>query len=214
MYKILVIDDEQENCNLIQTYGTHLGHQVDILTNPLEVQTLLLNESYHLILLDVMMPEINGFDLVEELTQANSSKVIFVSALGTTSNRIKGLKLGAVDYITKPFSLEELFLKIDILLTPTEPVIDGYKFDHYRHLVTTPTQQIRLSNTLFNLLFELVNNPGETLSRDYLLKTVWGIDSSGYNRTVDTHILKLRKELKSESYKIVTVIGEGYKYEN
>lgn len=214
MYNILIIDDEIENGKLIEAYALHLGHQVTILTNPLDTRMVLQANHYDIILLDVMMPQISGLELINEITQLTSSKVIFLSALGETSNRIRGLKLGAVEYLAKPFSLEELFLKIDIILNSQQTIINDIHFNAHTHVVTINNNQIKLTNILYLLLYKLVSNQGTVLSREYLLKEVWGITTSDYNRTVDTHILKLRNRLGADSFKIVTVIGKGYKYEN
>lgn len=218
MYKILVIDDEIENVKLIQKYGEHFGYSIDYLTDPGLACDHLRQQQYDIILLDVMMPNISGYELIADIQQITDCKIFFLSALSETSDRIKGLKLGSNDYITKPFSLEELFLKIDICLQPlTKPqtnTVSAIQFDHINHSVQIGDRSLQLTVTLYKLLFELASHNGTCLSREYLLETVWQIRSTDYNRTVDTHILKLRNALGKDSHKIVTVIREGYMYED
>lgn len=214
--KILIIDDEIENGKIIQKYGEYLGYHVDIITNPHLCINQLHTTAYNIILLDVMMPEINGFELITKIQEITSTKIIFLSALGETQDRIKGLKSGATDYLTKPFSLEELFLKIEIIINnkPEIITVNNIDFDSHNSTIKINNQQIKLSNTLYKLMFELVSNKGITLSREHLLATVWSYNNENYNRTVDTHILKLRNSLGSNSFKIITVVGKGYKYED
>lgn len=218
MYKILVIDDEIENTKLVKQYGEHLNHQVDCINEPEHVLHHLQSNVYDIILLDIMMPTISGYDLIKDIKQLSSAKIIFLSALSETADRIKGLKLGSNDYFTKPFSLEELFLKIDILLktkqTSQNQLINGIRFDTINHTVVIGDEVIKLTNILYKLMFELVSHRNECLSREYLLSSVWGITTSSYNRTVDTHILKLRTLLGVHSYKIVTITKKGYMYED
>lgn len=218
MYKILVIDDEIENSNLIESYGQHLGHKVTSINDPKQVLKHLSENNYNIILLDIMMPDISGLQLFGEIKKVTDAKIFFLSALGEASDRINGLKLGSNDYITKPFSLEELFLRIDNCLqttsSSTKEVINGLSFDVHHLTVIIDGEELKLTSTLFKLLYELVTHKNQILTREHLLKTVWNDSGNEYRRTVDTHILKLRNKLGKNSYKIVTVVGEGYTYED
>lgn len=218
MYKILVVDDELENTKLIELYGVSLGHQVTVESNPQDVIANLQINSYDIILLDIMMPEISGLELIGEIKKITDCKIFFLSALGETTDRIKGLKVGGNDYIAKPFSLEELFLRIDNALfevkKSTFETINNVDFDFHNNTINLAGNQVQLTNILLKLMYELVSHKGQILSREYLLKHVWNNDSTSYNRTVDTHILKLRNKLSSDSYKILTIVGKGYMYED
>lgn len=218
MYKILVIDDEIENSNLIESYGQHLGHNVTSICYPKQALKHLSENSYDIILLDIMMPGISGLELFGEIKKLTDAKIFFLSALGEASDRINGLKLGSNDYITKPFSLEELFLRIDNCLqinsASTSESINDISFDAHHLIVRIDGEEIKLTSILFKLLYELVSHKNQILSRDHLLKAVWNDSGNSYSRTVDTHILKLRNKLGKNSYKIVTVVGQGYTYED
>ncbi len=213
MINILAVDDEVENLNLIKQYGEIMNYNVDICTDPLKVTNLLELKTYQIVVLDVMMPELNGFELLEKISQAYDIKVIFLSARSSLNDRLKGLELGAIDYIAKPFSLEELFLKIANLCKNEERheyTYDGLTINIKDNTVKWDDESIQLSNYLFDLLYELLKNSNKPLSRTYLLDKIWSIDEEYSSRTVDTHIHKLRLLLKNKGCRIVTVRSKGY----
>lgn len=216
MINILVIDDEQENVNIITKFAKLKGYNAVGETDPIAGLKLAQTTDFDLIILDVVMPELDGFSLLEQLDNVATKNVIFLSARGSTPDRINGLKLGAIDYMIKPFSIEELFLKIANIISTTKPkqIKGDIVLNPQTSHVLIDGQEVRLSSTLYRLLDVLVSNPNTVYSRDQLLELVWNTKHSGSNRTVDTHILKLRNLLGSKSYKLLTVKGQGYMYED
>ncbi len=215
MLKVLVVDDEENNLEMIKKFGNVKDYDVTTCMQAYDAIKLVNHKEYDVIILDVMMPQINGFELLEQIKKMTKSKVIFLSAKSSLPNRLKGLELGAVDYITKPFSLEELFLKIKNISedNKNEFIYDGITIDLNLRKVYIDEQVYNLSENLFDLLFILLKNANTPVSRQHLLQEIWNTNEDYSSRTVDIHICKLRTILRKRGYKIVTVRKKGYMYE-
>ncbi len=216
MKKILIVDDNIENIELIKRYGEFKNYFIKGVTNPLEVEGIIDNEVFDIVILDIMMEQMDGFTLAQKIKNNN---IIFLSAKQETKFRIEGLKLGAIDYMTKPFSLEELFLKIENILKLKdlnqnfETLKENYIFNIKDKTVKKGEAFIKVSPLMFDLFYELIINKNIVLSRSYLLDKIWGTDEEFSSRTVDVHIVKLRQLLKEDGKNIKTIRGKGYTYE-
>lgn len=212
--KILVVDDDRMICNVITEYGTRLGYNVTSITDSLNCLQLLREENFDLIILDVAMPNLNGFELYSKIKGQHSTPVLFLSAKAHPSDRITGLKLGAEDYVVKPFSLEELYIKINKIITRStnfELVIDDFEFNLLEMVVKYKQQQLKLTKKEYKLLMYLVKNKGKIVSRDEIMREVWNLDYFLDTSIVNSHIKTLRKQFDQNIIK--TVRGQGYMYE-
>lgn len=212
--KILVVDDDLMICNVITEYGTRLGYNVSSITDSLNCLELLRQQNFDLIILDVAMPNLNGFMLYSKIKEQHSIPVLFLSAKAHPSDRITGLKLGAEDYVVKPFSLEELFIKINKIITRNnnfELIIDDFEFNLLEMVVKYNQQQLRLTKKEYKLLMYLVKNKGKIVSRDEIMRDVWNLDYFLDTSIVNSHIKTLRKQFDKNIIK--TVRGQGYIYE-
>jgi DNA-binding response OmpR family regulator len=228
--RILIIDDEPM---ILESVGYNLkqeGYEVISANNGETGLQLAKTETVDLILLDLMLPGINGMDICRILRQSSEVPIIMVTAKEGEIDRVLGLELGADDYITKPFSMRELIARVRTVLKrmnskseggtePAKPsqitVIDDIKIDWPGHEVTIKGQPVNLSSKEFELLRILTNHPGQVLTREQLLNLIWGNDFYGDDRTVDVHIRWLREKLEnnpSEPKYILTVRGVGYKF--
>jgi DNA-binding response OmpR family regulator len=216
MAKILIIEDDEAINNLIFMNLNLVNYECKQAYDGNEAISIL--EQWHpdLILLDVMIPYIDGFTLMERKI-FQDIPVIFVTAKDQIADKVKGLKLGADDYIVKPFEALELLARVEAVLRRTKPVkrkftIENTVINLDEHLVTVDNKPVNLTNREFELLEVLINNCNLALSREKLLNLVWGHDYFGDTRTVDVHITKLRKKLRLENH-IKTVYKLGYRLE-
>ncbi|MBS6861266.1 MAG: response regulator transcription factor, partial [Clostridiales bacterium] len=178
---------------------------------------------YDIIIMDVMMPELDGFSAVKELRKYCQAPVLMLSARGEEYDKIHGFELGVDDYVVKPFSPKELMMRINAILkrvrpTPEEPAkeivrFEGLTIDFTGRIVTVDGKKAELSPKEYDLLFYMVNNRNIALTREKLITNVWGYDFYGDDRTLDTHIKLLRKSLGPYSRFIVTLRGVGYRFE-
>jgi len=223
MQKILVIDDDQDILDLLCFNLERAGNRcISALDGTLGLE-LAINEVPDLIVLDIMMPGFSGIEVLKRLKNDRSTSqipVVLLTAKGEEVDRVIGLELGAEDYVTKPFSVRELVLRIEKILRRFSQEEEGHllrcngiSLDSDRYQVLVKGQTIRLTSTEFNLLAYLLRNKGRVLSRDRLLEQVWGYRYGGTTRTVDTHIQRLREKLGSEANCIETVRGVGYRLE-
>jgi DNA-binding response OmpR family regulator len=228
--RILIIDDEPMILEAVSYNLKQEGYEVISANNGETGLQLAKTETVDLILLDLMLPGINGMDICRILRQSSEVPIIMVTAKEGEIDRVLGLELGADDYITKPFSMRELIARVRTVLkrmnskseSGTEPlkpsqitVIDDIKIDWPGHEVTIKGQPVNLSSKEFELLRILANHPGQVLTREQLLNLIWGNDFYGDDRTVDVHIRWLREKLEdnpSEPKYILTVRGVGYKF--
>lgn len=220
---ILVADDEQEMRDLIRAYLERENYRVDEAADGYEVLQKVQNNQYDLLLLDIMMPELDGFSTCVQLRRFSNIPIVFLSALGEELDRVQGLRIGGDDYIVKPFSPRELMARIEAILRRTKPLAstqpqDMLQFGNLRidargRAVYVNGEEITLTPKEFELLYFLAQHEGQVFSREQLLNQIWGFDYSGQERTVDTHVKTIRIKLKAEGERIKTVWGVGYKFE-
>ena len=219
---ILVVDDEKEIADLVEIYLVSDGYKVFKANNAKEGLEILDQEEIHLVLLDIMMPGMDGLEMCRKIRETNNIPIIMLSAKSTDLDKILGLGTGADDYVVKPFSPRELVARVKAVLARTmpAPVAEGnvYTFgnlviDTASHSVKVAGQEAPLTPKEFDLLVFLVNNKGIALSREKILQKVWNYDYYGEDRTVDTHVKMLRSHLGSCRGYIVTVWGVGYKFD-
>ena len=212
MAAILFVDDEPAIRDMLRMVLKLAGHTVLEASNALQARQRLSERAPDLALVDIMMPGENGFSFAKDLI-SSGIPVLFLTARTAVSDRVRGLRMGAEDYILKPFEPEELLARIDVILRRTQPKIftaDGLVIDHDARTVTVNGKQIQLTATEFDLLALLTGNAGAALSRDKILSSVWGWDYIGETRTVDVHVQRLRAKLGTGS--IETVYKYGYRW--
>ena len=214
MAKILIVEDEKAISDLIRFNLELVGHECTQVFDGSAGLQEAVKPKYALVILDVMLPDHSGLDIIEYLEDV---PVIFVTARSQSQDRIKGLRLGADDYITKPFDIIELVERVKAVLRRTRADVKSFEFDGIRvefdnRRVYKDGQEIFLKPREFDLLQVLINNRNLALSREKLLKLVWEFDYEGDTRTVDVHIQRLRQKL-SISDRIKTVYKIGYRFE-
>jgi DNA-binding response OmpR family regulator len=219
MYKILVADDEIKIRETIKDYLTAKGFDVTLAKDGEVAVYTAEEESFDLILLDVLMPKKDGLTACKEIRSFTDVPILFLSALGQEENLLKGYKYGADDYIVKPFPLAVLTEKISAMIRRHKGLRDDHSIEESGIRLDLKTRQtfvgdkeIKLPLKDFNLLLLLMQNKGAVLSRDVILSKVWGWDFDGDDRTVDTHIKRIRKVLGDKARLIVTTSGVGYSF--
>ncbi len=226
MYHILVVDDEEKIRSLIKKYAEFEGHTVSEAVNGMDAVTLCRNESFDIIIMDIMMPMLDGFSAVAEIRKTLSTPIIMLSARGEEYDKINGFRLGIDDYVVKPFSPKELMLRIDAIMKraaapqKNDPdsgrdifALEGLKVDFTARIVYIDGNRADLSPKEYDLLFYLIKNANIALTREKLITKVWGYDFFGDDRTLDTHIKLLRRSLGPYAKFIVTLRGVGYRFE-
>ncbi|MBP0959766.1 MAG: response regulator transcription factor [Oscillospiraceae bacterium] len=223
MSKILICDDEKNIRNVVREYAEFEGYEVFEAEDGMSAVDLCRKEKFDLIVMDVMMPRLDGFSACKEINKINPTPVIMLSARGEEYDKLFGFEIGAVDYVVKPFSPKELMARIKIainrsILATSEIKIEKYVFEGLEVNITgreviVDGEKISLTPKEYDLLFYLVENKNIALSREKLLENVWGFDFFGDDRTVDTHIKMLRNSLGEYRKFIVTLRGMGYKFE-
>lgn len=223
--KLLIVDDEQRIRELIQKYAAFEGYEVDQAENGMQAIDMARAARYDLIVMDVMMPELDGFSASREIRKSQQVPIILLTARGEEYDKIHGFELGIDDYVVKPFSPKELMLRIGAVLrrarggdAPSADAhevvtVDGMTVDYTARRVTIDGQALELSPKEYDLLFYMVKNRGIALTRDKLISEVWGYDFFGDDRTLDTHIKLLRKQLGDYARYISTLRGVGYRFE-
>ncbi len=219
--KILIVEDEEDIQEILKFNIERAGYKVFVCSTGDAALTLLQKDNFDLIILDLMLPDMDGLDILKKIKlnfPTQDTPVIILTAKGEELDRILGFELGAEDYVVKPFSVRELLLRIKNVLKrakdSTHKKIWRYKslvVDQEKMEVTIDGKEINLTITEFKLLTQLINAKGKALTREYLLNSVWGYDFEGYLRTVDTHITRLRGKLGEYSDIIKTIRGVGYK---
>jgi DNA-binding response OmpR family regulator len=222
MYHILVVDDEEKIRELIKKYAVFEGHTVTEAENGLNAVALCQKETFDLIIMDIMMPEMDGFSACKKIREFSDAPVIMLSARGEEYDKIHGFELGIDDYVVKPFSPKELMMRIDAVVkryrsrersSNEQFTYQTLSVGFSAHIVTIDGERQSLSPKEFDLLFYLIKNKNIALSREKLITEVWGYDFYGDERTLDTHIKLLRKSLGKYNTLIVTVRGVGYRFE-
>lgn len=223
MYKILIVDDEAKIRELVKKYAVFEGHEVVQAANGWEAVEICKANDFDIVILDVMMPELDGFSACREIRKIKDLPVIMLSARGEEYDRIHGFESGVDDYVVKPFSPKELMLRIDAVVRRSRAAsgrasnevftCEGLSVDFTARIVCVDGKRANLSPKEYDLLFFLVKNYGRALPREKLISEVWGYDFYGDDRTLDTHIKLLRKNLGSCARCIITLRGVGYRFE-
>lgn len=225
MANILIVEDEKNMQEIIAEYMRRSGHVCYTADDGVDALMVLKNNPMDLMILDIMMPLLDGFSVCKMAREMSNLPIIMLTAKGGEDDKLKGYDLGADDYMTKPFSPKVLLAKTNALLRrtsaiPTDTVnivntVNGGKISIIpaSHKVFLDGQEITLTYKEYELLYFLMSNPGQIFTREQLLNRIWGYDFEGTTRTVDTHIKTLRQKLGDEGRHIVTLIRSGYKFE-
>ena len=219
MAKILIVDDEEKIREVIKEYAEFSGFVAEEACDGMEAVRKTRETKYDLIIMDVMMPKLDGYSAVKEIRKNSDVPVIMLSARVEEYDKLFGFEIGVDDYVTKPFSPKELIARVQAVLkrsgTPKKDIIksDGLEIDIAGRSVYVDGKEANMTPKEYELLFYLVLNNGIAVSRESLLSNVWGYDFYGDDRTVDTHVKMLRSSLGKYRDKIVTLRGLGYKLE-
>ena len=223
MSKLLIVDDEFRIRELIKKYALYEGHEVDEAENGEQAVLKCRANTYDLIIMDIMMPVLDGFGAVAQIRRFSDTPIIMLSARGEEYDRLTGFETGVDDYVVKPFSPKELMMRAAAVLRRTAGgekdenknkfVYQGLIIDFAARVVTIDGKRIQLTPREYELLYYMVQNKGIALTREQLISKVWGYDFFGGDRTLDTHIKLLRKSLGDYAKLIVTLRGVGYRFE-
>ena len=223
MRKILVVDDEQNIRQIILKYAKFEGYDAEEASNGLEAVDMCRKNDYDLIIMDIMMPELDGFSACREIRKTKNTPVIMLSARGEEYDRIHGFETGVDDYVVKPFSPKELMMRVSAILKSAGAddeenkhdiyESEGLKVDFTGRIVYIDGERVNMSPKEYELFFYMVKNKNIALSREKIIADVWGYDFFGGDRTLDTHIKILRKSLGKYNARIVTLRGVGYRFE-
>ncbi len=219
MANILIVEDEKNMQDIIAEYMQRGGHTCFTADDGIDALMILKNNPMDLMILDIMMPNLDGFSVCKVAREMSNFPIIMLTAKGSEEDKLKGYDLGADDYMTKPFSPKVLLAKANALLRRSSVVpadaINAGKISVIpaSHKVFVNGKEIVLTHKEYELLHFFMANPGQIFSREQLLNRIWGYDFEGTTRTVDTHIKTLRQKLGDEGKHIVTLIRSGYKFE-
>lgn len=221
MRTILVVDDEMRIRDMIRKYAEFEGFSVAEARDGMEAIQMCREHTYDFIIMDVMMPQLDGFSACSEIRKSCDTPVLMLSARGEEYDKIHGFEIGVDDYVVKPFSPKELMMRVHAILKRTKTVgnikelyeDEGLKVDMTARKVYIDEREVIMSPKEYALLFYLVRNAGIALTREQLIRDVWNYDFYGDDRTLDTHIKLLRKSLGIYSSRIVTLRGVGYRFE-
>ena len=222
--KILVVDDDLNICELLRLYLTKDGYNVVVANDGQSAVSMFQEENPSLVLLDVMLPKLDGWQVCREIRKFSETPIIMLTAKGEVFDRVLGLELGADDYVVKPFDTKEIVARIKaVLRRSASSTVEEIKEVHYDKLSINLTNyelkvagvQIDTPPKEMELIFHLAKNPNRVFTRDQLLDEVWGYDYYGDSRTVDVHVKRLREKLEgaSDKWELRTVWGVGYKFE-
>ena len=222
--KILIVDDDQNICELLRLYAEKEGYTVSLAHDGRKAVECFEQESPDIILLDIMLPELDGWQVCREIRKKSQCPIIMLTAKGETFDKVLGLELGADDYVVKPFETKEVLARIKAVLRRS-----GKQDPNEKKVVTFDKRSINLNNyelkvngvqvdtppKEMELIYHLASNPNRVFSRDQLLDEVWGFNYYGDSRTVDVHVKRLREKLEgvSDQWSLKTVWGVGYKFE-
>ncbi|MBQ8195204.1 MAG: response regulator transcription factor [Oscillospiraceae bacterium] len=223
MYKILVVDDEEHIREVIKEYAEFEGHEVSEACDGMQAVEMAKSSDYDIIIMDVMMPKLDGYSACKEIRKIKNTPVLMLSARGEEYDKLFGFELGVDDYVVKPFSPKEVMARINAIVkrnsagaaeAAAETVkYEGLEINFTSRDVFIDGEKANLTPKEYDLLFFLVRNKNIALTRNRLLEEVWGYDFFGDNRTIDTHIKMLRNNLGPYRKFIVTLRGMGYKFE-
>lgn len=225
MYKILVVDDEKRIREIIKKYAVFEGNTIVEAEDGMEAVEICKNDDFDIIIMDIMMPDLDGFSACREIRKYNNTPVIMLSARGEEYDRIHGFEIGIDDYVVKPFSPKELMMRVNAVMkrcskSSSDDEVKkeilrfrGLTVDFTGRIVYIDDEKVDMTPKEYDLFFYLVKNRGIALTREKLISEVWGYDFYGDDRTLDTHIKLLRKSLGDYSKCIVTLRGVGYRFE-
>lgn len=228
MYNILVVDDEPRIRSIIKKYAEFEGYTVTEAADGMEAVHFCRSAEFDIIIMDIMMPELDGFSACREIRKISNVPIIMLSARGEEYDKINGFELGIDDYVVKPFSPKELMLRVEAIMKrakrcPSQPaetkneIVEfdggGLRIDLTARIVSIDGEKIYMSPKEYDLLFYMVGNKNIALTREKLISEVWGYDFFGDARTLDTHVKLLRKSLGRYASYIVTLRGVGYRFE-
>lgn len=225
MYRILVVDDEENIREVIKEYAEFEGHEVSEACDGMQAIEMVKNNDYDIIIMDVMMPRLDGYSACKEIRKIKQIPVLMLSARGEEYDKLFGFEIGIDDYVVKPFSPKEVMARVNAIVkrnsssqAPAAPAPETVKFGGLEINFTSRDVYIdgvkaNLTPKEYDLLFYLVRNKNIALTRNKLLEEVWGYDFFGDDRTIDTHIKMLRNNLGPYRNYIVTLRGMGYKFE-
>lgn len=221
MSRLLVVDDEFGIREIIKKYASFEGYEVEEAADGMEAVDKALSQDFDLIIMDVMMPELDGFSACKEIRKHKNTPVIMLSARGEEYDRIHGFETGVDDYVVKPFSPRELMMRVAAVIKRTRGSKDesdvftykGLVVDFSARIVTVNGERAAMTPKEYDLFFYMVKNRGLALTRETLISKVWGYDFFGDDRTLDTHVKLLRKSLGEYSSCVVTLRGVGYRFE-
>ncbi len=223
--KILVVDDDKNICELLRLYLEKEGYTVVFAYDGKMALEQFREENPDFILLDIMLPHLNGWQVCSEIRKESSVPILMLTAKGETSDTVTGLELGADDYVTKPFDPKEILARIKAVLRRTSPKEEAEKANILRfdqltidlsgYQLTVSGKEVYTPPKELELLYYLASNPNRVFTRDQLLDAVWSFDYYGDSRTVDVHVKRLREKLEGVSplWNLKTVWGVGYKFE-
>lgn len=225
MYRLLVVDDEENIRNVICEYAQFHGWETVQAADGMEAVEIARKEDFDAIVMDIMMPRLDGFSACKEIRKNKDIPVLMLSARGEEYDKLFGFELGIDDYVVKPFSPKELMARLQVIVQrnsqrapaqeeASQYQLDGLRIDFAGRVVWVNNKQKDLTPKEYELLFYMVRNKNIALSREKLLSEVWGYDFPGDDRTVDTHIKMLRSSLEEYRNHIVTLRGVGYKFED
>lgn len=221
MYRILIVDNEAKLRQAILKYARFHGYETAEAADGVEAVALCRSQRFDLILLDVMMPNMDGVTACREIRKLCNTPVLMLTALGEEYDRIAGFEAGADDYVVKPFSPQELMLRMAVILKRSRPgeldqdavTIGGLTLSYSGHWLNVDDGRVNLTGKEFDLLSYLVSHSGIALTRQNIIEAVWGNDTESATRSLDTHIKQLRKALGPYCNYIVTLRGMGYRFE-
>ena len=223
--KILVVDDEEKIRNVIREYAEFEGYEIGEASDGMEAVNKCKNEKFDIVIMDIMMPKLDGFSAIKEIKKINNIPVIMLSARGEEYDKLFGFEIGIDDYVVKPFSPKELMARVNAVLKRGKKADEkesknmgkyefgGLLIDTLARNVFVDGKKKELTPKEYELLQYLIVNKNIALSREKILNEVWGYDFYGEDRTVDTHVKMLRNSIGKYRDKIVTVRGMGYKFE-
>ncbi|MEA4852646.1 MAG: response regulator transcription factor [Christensenella sp.] len=221
MNRILVVDDEENIRAIIRKYGEFEGYDITEAKDGMEAVEICSRENFDIIIMDIMMPELDGFSACAKIREKKDIPVLMLSARGEEYDKIHGFELGVDDYVVKPFSPKELMMRVNAILTRASKrgeaheimEFNGLVIDTAAMVVTVDGEKVDISPKGYELLHYLAKNKGIALTRERLITEVWGYDFYGDDRTLDTHIKILRSALGKYRDYIVTLRGVGYRFE-
>lgn len=223
MYRVLVVDDEEKIRGIIRKYGEFEGFEIAEAENGMVAYELCKKEDFDVIIMDVMMPELDGFSACREIRKIKKIPTIMLSARGEEYDKLHGFELGIDDYVVKPFSPRELMMRVKVVASRNKRVEetkerdvyvqDGLEVDFTGRFVKVDGEKLEMTPKEYDLLFYMVRNRNIALTREQLITEVWGYDYYGDDRTLDTHIKLLRSSLGEYRKCIITLRGVGYRFE-